>query len=129
MQSSWVIAQILGPMYVIVAVGLLLNPPAYQRIFEEFFESPALAFVGGVIALIFGLAILAFHRAWSADWTLIVTLIGWLALIKGSLLVVCPSAVIRLSRPPMAQPARLRTWAAAPLALGLFLSVKGSGLV
>ena len=70
MQSSLVVAQILGPMYVIVAVGLLLNPPAYQRIFEEFFESPALAFVGGVIALIFGLAILAFHRAWSADWTL-----------------------------------------------------------
>ena len=45
MQSSLVIAQILGPMYVIVAVGLLLNTPAYQRIFEEFFENPALAYL------------------------------------------------------------------------------------
>ena len=129
MQSSLVIAQILGPMYVIVAVGLWLNTPAYQRIFEEFFESPALAYLGGLLALIFGLVILAFHHAWSTDWTLIVTLIGWLALIKGSLLLVYPRAVIRLSRPLMAQPARLRGWAAVPLALGLFFSVKGYGLV
>ncbi len=32
MQSSLVIAQILGPMYVIVAVGLLLNTPAFEAI-------------------------------------------------------------------------------------------------
>ena len=55
MQSSLVIAQALGPMYVIVPVGLLLNTPAYQPIFEEFFESPALAYLGGLFALIFGL--------------------------------------------------------------------------
>ena len=60
---------------------------------------------------------------------LIVTLIGWLALIKGSLLVIRPSAVLGLSRPLMAHPARLRIWAVAPLALGLFLSVKGFGLI
>ncbi len=129
MQSSLVIAQILGPMYVIVAVGLLVNAPTYQRIFEELFESPALAYLGSLLALIFGLVILAFHHAWSTDWTLIVTLIGWLALIKGSLLAVCPGAVIRLSRPLMAKSARLRTWAAVPLVLGLFLSLKGYGLV
>ena len=129
MQSSFIIAQILGPMYVIVAAGLLLNTPAYQRVFEEIFESPALAYLGGLLALITGLVILALHHAWSADWTLIVTLIGWLALIKGSLLAVWPGAVIRLSRPLMAKPARLRTWAVVPLALGLFLSLEGYGLI
>ena len=129
MPSSLVIAQILGPMYVIVAVGLFLNAPAYQRVFEEFLESPVLAYLGGLLALTFGLLVLAFHNVWRADWTLVVTLIGWMGLIKGTLLVVYPSAVIRLSRPLLARPARLRIWAAVPLTLGLFLSVKGYGLV
>ena len=129
MQSSFIIAQILGPLYVIVAAGLLLNPLAYQRVLEEFFESPALAFLGGVLALTFGLAILAFHHTWNADWTVVVTLIGWLGLIKGSLLAIWPGAMIRLSRPLMATPARLRIMAAVPLALGLFLSLEGFGLV
>ncbi len=43
MQSSLVIAQILGPMYVIVAVGLLLNNPACEainRYIETHNESP-----------------------------------------------------------------------------------------
>ena len=129
MQSSFIIAQILGPMYVVVAAGLLLNPVAYQRVFEEFFESPALTYLGGLLALTFGLAILAFHHTWNADWTVVVTLIGWLGLIKGSLLAVWPGAMIRLSRPLTAKPARLRIMAAVPLALGLFLSLEGYGLV
>ncbi len=128
MQSALVIARILGPMYVIVAVGLFVNAPAYQRVFEEFLERPVLAYLGGLLALIFGLVVLAFHPVWRADWTFIVTLIGWMGLIKGTLLVIVPSAVIRLSRPLMAQSARLRIWAAGPLALGLFLSAKGYGL-
>ena len=129
MQASLVIAQILGPMYVIVAVGLVANAAAYRQIFEAFYDSPSMAYLGGLIALIFGLVILAFHHAWPMDWTMIVTLIGWLALIKGSLLVVWPSAVRRLSRPLMAHLVRRRIWAVFPLALGLFLSVKGYELV
>ena len=54
---------------------------------------------GGLLALIFGLVILAFHHAWRTDWALIVTLIGRLALIKGSLLVICPTPNSASARP------------------------------
>ena len=127
MPSSLVIAQMLGPLYVIVAVGLAVNSSLYQRLFDEFFESPALTFLGGFLALAFGLLILAFHPTWNADWTVIVTLVGWLGLLKGSLLIVRPGAVLGLSRALMASPARLRAGSVVPLALGLFLGAKGFG--
>lgn len=128
MQSSFVIAQILGPAYLIVGIGLLLNTRACQRNFDEILEGPAFEYLVGLLALSFGLVILAMHHSWNADWTFVVTLIGWLALIKGCLLIQFPSVVLRLSRPLMAEPIRLRAWATIPLTLGLFLGVKGFGL-
>ena len=128
MQSSLLIGQILGPMYVIVGIGMLFNSSTYQRIYDEIFEVHALAYLVGLLALVFGLVILTMHHSWNADWTVIVTLIGLLALIKGSILILCPSVVLRLSRPLMAQPVRLRVWATVPVALGLYLGVKGYGL-
>jgi hypothetical protein len=110
-------------------VGLLLSATNFQRILEEFCESPALAYLGGLFALNFGLTILVFHQMWRADWTLIITLIGWLGLIKGSLLIAYPSVVLQLSQSLLARPAALRTWRFVFLALGLFLSVKGFALI
>ena len=129
MQASAVISQILGLTYVIVGIGLLLNPANYQSILKGFCESPALSYLGGLLALIFGLTILVFHHAWSADWTVIITLVGWLAIIKGSVLVAYPSAVLQPSRRILAQPARLRVWSIFPIALGLFLSIKGYAII
>lgn len=125
MQSALVIARILGPLYVIVSVGMVLTPSTYQRVFEEFRESAALTYLGGMLALGFGLLVLAVHPVWRADWTAVITVIGWLGVIKGSLLIVRPSSVIGVSRPLMAKPAWLRLWAVAPLALGLYLCLKG----
>ena len=129
MLSSLVIAQILGPMYVIVAVGLLFNPAAYRGIFEGILENPAAVYFSGYLALIFGLVILAFHPSWNPDWTAVVTLMGWAGLIKGSLLVICPGAMMRLFRPLIMVLFGQRIWGIGPLALGLFLTVKGFGLV
>lgn len=129
MQASAVISQILGLTYIIVGFGLLLNPENYQKVLKGFCESPALSYLGGFLALVFGLTILVFHHTWSADWTVIITLVGWLALIKGSLLVAYPSAVLQLSLRILARPARLRIWSIGPIALGLFLSVKGYAIV
>ena len=129
MQASAVISQVLGITYVIVGFGLLLNPANYQRILKGFCESPALSYLGGLLALIFGLTILVFHHVWSADWTFFITLVGWLALIKGSLFVAYPNVVLQLSRRILARPARLRVWGIFPIALGLFLSVKGYTIV
>lgn len=48
----------------------------------------------GYLALIGGIAHILLYNVWSAHWTVIVTLIGWLALVKG---------IVRLAAPKFAQ--------------------------
>lgn len=127
MHPAQVIAQIIGPMYVVIAIGILLKPQTYRKMFEDSFESPAMLYMWGFIALLFGLLILAFHPAWTADWKVIITIIGWAAVAKGSLLIVRPGVLVRFSRPFLAANI-LRYQGAVALLFGLFLAAKGVGV-
>ena len=129
MQPAEIIAQVFGPLYLIAAAGMIVNADSFQKMIEEYLESPALCYLGGVLALVGGMVILVFHRTWTADWTVVITVIGWLAVLKGASLLVYPAVVIRFSAALFKNTNLMRVWAIGPLALGLFLTVMGFGLV
>lgn len=126
-QAAVIVAQVLGPLYVVAGLGLITAPERGARLISDMETNPAQALTWGLIALGLGLLILAVHPGWSADWTALVTLIGWLATLKGVLLILAPDMLLRLSRPMVAAPGRLRLWAIAPITLGLFLTAMGFG--
>ena len=123
------IAQIIGLLFCIDAVGVLVNTAFYRRIVEELIESPALCYLGGILALFFGLFILNFNNAWTADWTVIITIIGWLSVVKGVLLIVFPNVYPHLSNWMRKGDPMMRYMGIIYLLLGLFLTVKGFGLI
>ena len=129
MGSANFIAQIIGLLFCIDAVGVLVNTAFYRRIVEEFIESPALCYLGGILALFFGLFILNFNNAWTADWTVIITIIGWLSVVKGVLLIVFPNVFLQLSNWMRKGDAVMRYMGIIYLLLGLFLTFKGFGLI
>ena len=47
----------------------------------EFIGSRALIYVAGVLAFMPALALVLAHNVWVADWRVLITLIGWFALI------------------------------------------------
>ena len=122
-----IIAQILGLFISIISVGVLINTAIYRRMVEEFTESPALCHLGGLLSLFFGLFILIFHNTWEKDWTTIITIFGWLSVIKGTLLIAYPKSVSQLSWIPHSDKV-LRYVGVMYLLLGLFLTVKGFSL-
>ena len=129
MGSANFIAQIIGLLFSIDAVGVLINTAIYRRIVEEFIESPALCYLGGILALFFGLFILNFNNAWTADWTVIITIIGWLSVVKGVLLIVFPNVYLNFSNWMRMGDAMMRYMGIIYLLLGLFLTFKGFGLI
>ena len=82
MQSSIFLAKLLGPYCIIVAVGILFNRKIYQKLMEDFCKSTALIYMGGVLALFFGLLIVLFHNVWVGGWPVVITVFGWLGLLK-----------------------------------------------
>lgn len=93
MPLSLFLAKIIGPVTLVIGIGLLFNLRTYQVLMEDFAKSPALIYLGGVAALFLGAWILSRHNIWVANWSIVITIIGWLSLIKGALLLIFPRAL------------------------------------
>lgn len=52
---------------------------------NELGSSRALMYISGLWSLLVGLIIVNLHQVWIWDWPVLITIIGWLAVIKGML--------------------------------------------
>ena len=90
MSTSIFLARLIGPVMALVGVSLLSNQAGFHKMAEEFLRSPALIFFTGMILMPAGLAVVLNHNVWVADWRVIITLLGWVAVISGALRVFAP---------------------------------------
>ena len=90
---SLFLSKALGLYLVIISVGMLTNASTLKPILGEMLKSPGLVFIAGVIAMIIGILIVISHNFWTLDWRVIITIIGWTSLIKGTIRVVIPQYV------------------------------------
>jgi len=125
MASSKFIARLIGPVFVVSGIAMLLNRDTYSAMVEEFLRSPALIYIAGFLALLGGLAIVNVHNLWHWGWPLIVTVIGWLAVIGGAFRMVAPQYVQALGSAMFTHSAAVIAIAIISAALGGFLSFKG----
>jgi len=113
------IFQVLGIVYLAVGVGIIINPDFYKKLVTDFMESPPAIYLGGIAALIIGYLLVTFHNTWDKDWSVIITIIGWVALIKGLFLIVLPKMSIKISNSFRKQMIEFLTvWAIVVIILG-----------
>jgi len=118
------IFQIFSLVYLAVGIGILINSNFYKKLFEDFCENAAVMYTGGIMAIVVGYLILAFHNTWTKDLSVIITVIGWLALIKGILILILPKMMIALSK-AMLKERFLKIVAVCAIILGLVFSFLG----
>jgi vacuolar-type H+-ATPase subunit I/STV1 len=98
MELSILIAKIASVIYLSAALGAVLNRDHYQRVLDDLFENAALTYFMGFTTVVLGFLMVNYHNIWVKDWTVLVTSVGWAALIKGILLIVVPKFVQSYSR-------------------------------
>lgn len=98
MNTSIFIGRMLAVIYLTVGIGLLLNKEYYKKMMADFCDNRPLMYFGGISALTAGFLIITFHNYWEKDWTLAITLIGWIGLFKGIWILVFPEHVIKTTR-------------------------------
>lgn len=91
------IFQLIGLIYFLVGLGLLLNPKYYKKAFKGFVKHKTMLFVSSLFALIVGFLIVCFHNFWLFDWPIIITIIGWLALVKGIMILIMPEFFMKIA--------------------------------
>lgn len=94
MYASVFLAQLLGPMFAVLGVALLVKPQMFRTILSEFIRSPALLYLAGFFGLLGGLALILTHNVWVPDWRLIITLIGWLAIVRALITIFQPQWIV-----------------------------------
>ncbi|UCG56096.1 MAG: hypothetical protein JSU70_14630 [Phycisphaerales bacterium] len=119
------IFQIVSLVYIAVGIGILINPEFYKKLLEDFVEDAPFLYLGGIAALVAGYLILAFHGAWTMDLSVVITIFGWIALIKGILILVQPNIMIALSKAMTKNKSILRIWAVVAIVLGPAFSFLG----
>jgi len=82
MSASIFLAQLLGPMFVVLGIALLSKPQMFQTVLQGFIGSATLLYLAGFFGLLGGMALVLTHNVWVADWRLIITLIGWVTLVR-----------------------------------------------
>jgi uncharacterized membrane protein HdeD (DUF308 family) len=96
MERSRFIAKLIGPICIAGGAGMLFNTAVFKAMFERGLHDHLLIYIAGVIALTSGLAILALHNTWQCNWTVLITLFGWLAIIGGIVRMVAPQFIEQL---------------------------------
>ena len=127
MPTSKLIAGLMGPTLVAMAAAMLLNLNSMPKLTEEISHEPMLILVSGVLLFIAGLAIVRVHNRWAAEWSTVVTVLGWLAILSGLVRMLFPIQLATIvpgvgERSDVIGPALV-----VFLLLGIFLSYKAYG--
>jgi hypothetical protein len=128
MTTSRYIARLMGPVLLIIGIGMIMGMltegEGYSSLLKEFIGSRALIFVTGGLALLAGLAVVNAHNLWVPDWRVIVTVLGWLLIVRGISNLVFPAVVQTLGDRMIASHAGVLA-AAFTIVIGAILSVMG----
>lgn len=86
------LAEVWGIAMVIISLALLVNERHLKRIFASI-ENDESLFLWGFISFIIGISMVLAYNVWAESWQVIITILGWLALIKGAALLFMPGLI------------------------------------
>ena len=129
MNTSRSLARLMGPILLVIGIGmacgLIMEGAGYSNVLKEFIANRALIFLTGILALLAGVAIINVHNVWVPDWRVIVTVLGWLLVLRGIMLLVFPLTVQVFGDRVATSEAGVTAGAALTFVLGAILCVMG----
>ena len=125
MANSIFIARVFGLLYLTLGTSFVLNRKAFQQMMGDFCKNAALVFIGGIFAFVVGIVIILTHNVWVANWTVMITIIGWLGLIKGIWIIIFPNSVPKFMEAYQRNENFLMVHAAGALIFGAVLTFFG----
>lgn len=93
MTLSTLVAKMASLAYLSAGVAAFSGKLSFQKIMKEFQKSQGLTYLSGFMALILGLILVEYHNFWVWDWTVLITIIGWVAVLKGVMLIAFPNSL------------------------------------
>jgi len=124
MDISIFLAKVSGLYLGIIAFAMLIHGKKFRNMIPEM-NTPIFTFIGGALALLLGVLIVVSHNVWDADWRVLITILGWLALIKGIVRLLFFGVSNKLNNAYKKNPPLYYVTVIILLIVGIYLSYKG----
>ncbi|NQV11843.1 hypothetical protein HQ524_00615 [Candidatus Uhrbacteria bacterium] len=122
MAFELLLGRVIALLMMIGGLAILVNRKEFVIMAKQIKNNHMVLWIGGGFDFLFGLFIVVGHNLWTYDWRVIITIIGWLALLEGSLMWFFPTKSIKLvqiwKRPAFTYVTGLLT-----IAVGVYLSI------
>jgi hypothetical protein len=119
------LARIFGLYMLAAGIGVALNSDNMARIIDEMRQSAFAFYLGGLIAFAIGAAIVSLHNDFSGPLAIFITLIGWVALAEGVIMLAFPKAMQAFTDRMLGLIGSGKVWGVGVAALGAVLLVLG----
>ncbi|WP_311270589.1 DUF2065 domain-containing protein [Sphingobium sp. WCS2017Hpa-17] len=116
------LAEIFGLYMIVVGLGGLASPSRWRAVMDDLNRSPGLVVALGFAVFAVGGTLVLIHSIWTDPLAIMVSLIGYVALIEGATLLAVPSPLIRIGH---WSTGFIRVWASIVLILGILLFLAG----
>jgi hypothetical protein len=117
--SDTQIFQLFGLGFLAIGLGMLINGTMVKRVLRDLEHTAAAIYLSGLVSMVVGFLIVTFHNVWVWGWPVIITFIGWSALLKGLSILAYPQFSLGLSERIAANKHSLKLFAWSSIALGL----------
>ena len=103
MESAIWLAKIFGPLLIIFGIWVFLFVKEIQKAVTLYKNNTGLVHILGFFNLVLGLLILSLHFNWTADLTVLLTILGWVLVLRALILLFASSVIERvtLKHPPL----------------------------
>jgi len=118
------LAKLIGLYCLIVALTMMANRRTMIDAANALIRSPPFVLLSGIIALGLGLGLVIGHNVWSGSaLPIIVTIVGWVSLIKGVVLLALPTGQMGKLYEAIRYERFYLAYVGVTLALGLYLTI------
>lgn len=116
------LAQAIGLYLILVGLSGLAKPDRWRQVIDEMAASAALTLITGVFVFVLGVTLVFIHTITTDLLAIIVTAVGWIALVEGALLIVVPHLLLRVGQWSLGF---TRIWAIVAIILGILIGLAG----
>jgi hypothetical protein len=93
METTTLLASIWGPLLIAVGVGIFASREYYTRLYQDLQRETFAVLLFGMIGMAIGIWHVQLHNSWNTFTQVIVSLLGWGLLLKGTAFTVAPRLV------------------------------------
>ena len=118
-------ARVLGPFFAIVSATVVARAPDMRELLAEFGASAIWPWVTGAFVLMGGIIVVALHPYWRGVTPVIVSLVGWIMVLRGVLLLAFPDTFMSIANQTIGAETLWRIVFAGFTLVGLYLTYVG----